>query len=38
MDEKRTSSPWENGYIKSFNTKLRVEFLNGEIFDTILEV
>jgi hypothetical protein len=38
MMRKRTSSKWENGYIKSFNTKLRDEFLNGEIFDTILEV
>jgi hypothetical protein len=25
-------SPWENGYIKSFNGKLRDELLNGEIF------
>jgi len=31
-------SPWENGYIESFNGKLRDELLNGEIFDTILEV
>jgi putative transposase len=30
-------SPWENGYIESFNGKLRDEFLNGEIFDTLLE-
>jgi putative transposase len=30
-------SPWENGYIESFNGKLRYELLNGEIFDTILE-
>lgn len=30
-------SPWENGYIESFNGKLRGELLNGEIFDTILE-
>ena len=30
-------SPWENGYIESFNRKLRDELLNGEIFDTILE-
>jgi len=30
-------SPWENGYIESFNGKLRDELLNGEIFDTILE-
>lgn len=25
-------SPWENGYIESFNGKLRDELLNGEIF------
>ena len=31
-------SPWENGYIESFNGKLRDELLNAEIFDTILEV
>ena len=30
-------SPWENGYIESFNGKLRDELMNGEIFDTILE-
>jgi putative transposase len=30
-------SPWENGYIESFNGKLRGELLNGEIFDTLLE-
>ena len=30
-------SPWENGYIESFNGKLRNELLNGEIFDTITE-
>ena len=30
-------SPWENGYVESFNGKLRDELLNGEIFDTILE-
>jgi len=30
-------SPWENGYIESFNGKLRYELLNGEIFDTIME-
>jgi putative transposase len=30
-------SPWENGYIESFNGKLRDELLNGEIFSTILE-
>ncbi len=30
-------SPWENGYIESFNGKLRDELLNGELFDTVLE-
>jgi transposase InsO family protein len=30
-------SPWENGYIESFNGKFRDELLNGEIFDTVLE-
>jgi transposase InsO family protein len=30
-------SPWENGYIESFNARLRDELLNGEIFDTITE-
>lgn len=30
-------SPWENGYIESFNGKLRDELLNGEIFETQLE-
>jgi putative transposase len=30
-------SPWENGYIESFNGKLRDELLNREIFETLLE-
>jgi len=30
-------SPWENGYVESFNGKLRDELLNGEIFDTLIE-
>ena len=25
-------SPWENGFIESFNARLRDELLNGEIF------
>ncbi len=25
-------SPWENGYVESFNSKLRDEFLNRELF------
>jgi transposase InsO family protein len=28
-------SPWENGYHESFNSKLREELLNGEIFTTL---
>lgn len=31
-------SPWENGYIESFNARLRDELLNGEIFYTLEEV
>ncbi len=31
-------SPWENGYIESFNGKLRDELLNREIFTTLTEV
>ena len=30
-------SPWENGYIESFNGRLRDELLNGEVFDTVRE-
>jgi transposase InsO family protein len=30
-------SPWEDGYVESFNGKLRDECLNGEIFETLLE-
>jgi transposase InsO family protein len=30
-------SPWENGYVESFNGKLRDELLNGEIFSTLKE-
>lgn len=30
-------SPWENGYIESFNGKLRDELLNTEIFYTLME-
>src|SRR5438093_13189990 len=28
-------SPWENGYVESFNGRLRDELLNGEIFYTL---
>ena len=31
-------SPWENGYVESFNGKLRDELLNGEVFYTLEEV
>ena len=31
-------SPWPNGYLESFNGKLRDELLNREILDTLLEV
>ena len=30
-------SPWENGYVESFNGKFRDELLNGEIFYTLKE-
>ena len=30
-------SPWENGYIESFNGKLRDELLNRELFYTLTE-
>jgi len=30
-------SPWENGYIESFNGKLRDELLDREIFTTLKE-
>ncbi len=30
-------SPWENGYVESFNGKLRDELLNREQFETLLE-
>lgn len=30
-------SPWENGYAESFNSRLREEFLNREVFRTLIE-
>ncbi len=30
-------SPWENGYVESFNGKMRYQFLDGEIFYTLKE-
>ena len=31
-------SPWENGYVESFNARMRDEFLNGELFGNMYEV
>ena len=31
-------SPWENGYVESFNGKLRDELLDREVFNTLHEV
>ncbi|MCP1547004.1 transposase InsO family protein [Methylorubrum zatmanii] len=33
----RPGSPWENGYCKSVNAKLRNELLNGKVFYTLKE-
>ena len=30
-------SPWENGYIESFNARLRDDLLNGEVFYSLRE-
>ena len=30
-------SPWENGYVESFNGKLRDELLNAEVFNSLAE-
>ena len=30
-------SPWENGYVESFNGKFRDELFNREVFDTLWE-
>jgi transposase InsO family protein len=30
-------SPWENGYVESFNGKMRYQLLDGEIFYTLFE-
>ena len=29
--------PWQNAWIESFNGRLRDEFLNGQLFDSLLE-
>jgi transposase InsO family protein len=31
------ASPWENGYVESFNGKLRDELLRAEVFNTLRE-
>ena len=31
------ASPWENGYVESFNGKLRDELLNRELFLSVPE-
>ena len=33
----KPASPWENGYIESFNARMRDELLDGEIFLTLAE-
>ena len=33
----RPGSPWENGFIESFNARLRDELLDGEIFYSLRE-
>jgi putative transposase len=30
-------SPWQNGHVESFNSRLRDEFLNGQLFESVLE-
>ena len=30
-------SPWENGYCESFNSRMRDEFLNGELLGNLFE-
>ena len=32
-----SGSPWENGYVESFNARLRDELLHGEIFYSLRE-
>ena len=31
------AAPWENGFIESFNARLRDELLDGEVFYTLRE-
>ena len=37
LDQIERGSPWENGYIESFNARFRDDLLNGEIFYTLRE-
>jgi len=30
-------SPWQNAWIESFNARLRDEYLNSQLFDSLLE-
>ena len=34
----KPASPWENGYVESFNARMRDELLDGEIFLTLAEM
>ena len=34
----KPASPWENGYVESFNARMRDELLDGEIFLTMAEM
>jgi hypothetical protein len=29
--------PWQNAWVESFNSRLRDEFLNGQLFDSLVE-
>ena len=31
------TAPWDNGYVQSFNCKLRDELLAREVFDTLFD-
>ena len=33
----KPASPWDNGYVESFNARMRDELLDGEIFLTLAE-
>jgi len=33
----KPASPWENGYVESFNARMRDELLDGEILLTLVE-